>query len=126
MPHEFLQKFVVIDYTEKMAILAIDKQDEKETILGVGRYFIDQDTHIADLFLIVRDDYQHHGIGRELLSYLTYLAKKQGLLGFRAEVLLENKPMINLFREFFDQRGYKAERKIESGIVNFRFMFRNA
>lgn len=126
MPHEFLQKFVVIDYTEKMAILAIDNQDEKEAILGIGRYFIDQNTHLADLFLIVRDDYQHHGIGRELLSYLTYLAKKQGLLGFRAEVLLENKPMINLFREFFDQRGYKVERKIESGIVNFRFMFRDA
>jgi len=30
MPHEFLQKFVIIDYTEEMAILAVIKQGEKE------------------------------------------------------------------------------------------------
>ena len=37
--------------------------------------------YTADVALVVRDDCQNKGIGAELLSYLTYLAKKQGLLG---------------------------------------------
>jgi GNAT superfamily N-acetyltransferase len=48
----------------------------------------------------VKDDYQHRGIGTELLSYLTYLAKREGLLGFTAEVLAENRPMLNLFEKW--------------------------
>jgi GNAT superfamily N-acetyltransferase len=124
MPHEFLQRLVVIDYTEKMAILAIRKEGEKETILGVGRYFIDQDSHTASLALVVRDDCQQQGLGRVLLSYLTYLGKKQGLLGFTAEVLLENTPMLKLFRQFFEDQGFVVDKRLEAGVVYFKFLFR--
>ncbi len=126
MPHEFLQRFVIVDYAQSMAILATIKAGEKEKILGVGRYRIEADTRIADMALVVRDDYQHHGLGRELLNYLTYLGKKQGLLGFTAEVLYENKPMLNLFREFFEKKGFAVQKSMESGVVYFRFMFRDA
>lgn len=126
MPHEFLQKFVVVDYAEGMAILATIKENNKEKILGVGRYRIEPDTRTADMALVVRDDRQHQGLGRELLNYLTYLGKKQGLLGFTAEVLYENKPMLNLFRQFFEQQGFDAQKSMDSGVVYFRFMFRDA
>lgn len=124
MPHEFLQKFVIIDYTEKMAILAVIRHEEKEEIVGVGRYFIEKSNHTANVAFAVRDDYQNKGIGRELLSYLTYLAKKQGLLGFTAEVLSDNKPMLHLFREF-EKNGFNIEKKIESGVFYFRIAFRD-
>ena len=39
------------------------------------------------------------GVGRELLSYLRNIAEKQGLLGFTAEVLLENTRMQNLWKK---------------------------
>lgn len=123
MPHEYLQRFVIIDYSEKMAIFAVIHQDESEQIIGVGRYFIDPSTHTAELFLVVRDDYQHQGIGRELLAYLTNLARKRGLLGFTAEVLLENTPMLRLFRQFGKQEGFEMVEKIESGVVHFRMNF---
>jgi GNAT superfamily N-acetyltransferase len=71
-----------------MAIIAVNKQKEKEVIVGVGRYFMDQSKKYAELAFVVRDNYQNKGIFRELLSYLVSLAKKQGLLGFAAEVLL--------------------------------------
>jgi acyl-CoA hydrolase/GNAT superfamily N-acetyltransferase len=125
MPHEFLQKFVIIDYTEKMAVLAIIKEAEKEKILGVARYFIEQDTRTADIVLLVRDDYQHQGVGRELLSYLIYLGRKQGLLGLTAEVLLENRPMLNLLSELFEKKGFDVQKKMEGGVVYFKFMFRD-
>ena len=34
----------------------------------------------CEIALVIRDDYQDKGIGTELLSYLTYLAKRNGLL----------------------------------------------
>jgi acyl-CoA hydrolase len=125
-PHEFLQRLVVIDYTEKMAILAIRQEQEKEELLGVGRYYVDQTSHAAELYLVVRDDCQKQRIGWEILSYLTYLAKKRGLLSFGAEVLLENRPALNLLRRFFEGQGFTVEKKIESGVVAFHFKLRGA
>jgi hypothetical protein len=58
-----------------------------------------------------------------LLSYLTYLAEKQGLLGFTAEVLVDNKPMLHVFR-LFEQMGFKIERTLDSGVYELRITFK--
>lgn len=123
MPHEYLQEFVVIDYTQKMIILAGIEGGKKEEIIGLGQYAIVENTHIGDLALVVRDDYQNQGIGRELLSYLTFLAKKQGLLGFTAEVLVDNKPMLHLF-DLFGKMGFDIEKKMEAGVLELKIAFR--
>ncbi|MCD6266275.1 MAG: GNAT family N-acetyltransferase [Deltaproteobacteria bacterium] len=120
MPHEFLQKFVIIDYAEEMAIFAVLKHAKKEEIIGVGRYFIDKNTHTAETAFAVRDDFQKRGIGTELLKYLTYLAQKQGLLGFTAEVLVENRPMLHIFQKM----GFDMQKRISSGVYELRMMFR--
>jgi len=120
MPHDFLQKFVVIDYTKQMAVLAMIQQDEKEEVIGVGRYALLEDTHFADVAFAVRDDYQNKGIGTELFSFLTYLAKKKGLLGFTALVLLENAPMLHLIRNM----GFDIEEKLDEGVYELKMMFR--
>jgi len=123
MPHEYLQKFVVIDYTQKMVILVVIKKGEKEEIVGMGQYAIVGNTHTADVALVVRDDYQNRGIGTELVSYLTYLAKKQGLLGFTADILVDNKPMLHVLR-LFEQMGFEIEKKMEAGVFELKIAFR--
>jgi acyl-CoA hydrolase/GNAT superfamily N-acetyltransferase len=123
MPHEYLQEFVVIDYTQKMIILAVIEKGKKEEIIGLGQYAIVENTHTGDLALVVTDDYQNQGIGRELLSYLTFLAKKQGLLGFTAEVLVDNKPMLHLF-DLFGKMGFDIEKKMEAGVLELKIAFR--
>jgi hypothetical protein len=40
IPHEMLQKFVVIDYTQTMIILAVIGESGNETITGIGQYSI--------------------------------------------------------------------------------------
>ncbi|MCW7074109.1 MAG: GNAT family N-acetyltransferase [Methanophagales archaeon] len=120
MPHERLQEFVVIDYTKEMVILAVIKQKGKEKILGIGQYTIDPTTHTAEVALVVRDDYQNRGIGREILSYLTYLAKKQGLLGFTAEVLPENTPMLRLF----EKMGFEIEKRVTEEVYELKMRFK--
>jgi len=122
MPHEDLQKFVVIDYTEKMAILAVCHDEEKEEVVGVGRYFIEKETCFADLALVIRDDWQNQGIGKELLAYLVCLAKKQGLLGVIAEVLIDNKPMLQLLR-IAETMGFDTRKKLQAGVFTFKILF---
>lgn len=99
MPHERLQEFVIIDYTKQVSILAVIRKEEKEIVIGLGQYLIDEERHTAEVAFAVRDGYQNKGVGAELLSYLTYLAKRSGLLGFTAEVLEENQPMLHLFEK---------------------------
>jgi len=120
MPHERLQEFVAIDFTREMVILAVIQKEEKEVIVGVGQYGIGQAIHTAEVAFAVRDDHQNQGIGAELLSYLTYLAKKQGLLGFYAEVLAENKPMLHLF----EKMGFDIKKRREEGVYELEMAFR--
>jgi acyl-CoA hydrolase/GNAT superfamily N-acetyltransferase len=121
MSHERLQEFVVIDYTREIVILASIQKDEKEFIVGVSQYAIDENSHTAEAAFVIRDDYQNKGIGKELLSYLTYLAKKNGLLGFTAEVLVENKLMLHLF----ESMGFDIEKRHSSGVCELRMTFKD-
>jgi RimJ/RimL family protein N-acetyltransferase len=120
MPHERLQDFTIIDYSKEMVILAVINRLEKEEVVGVGQYGIDEATHTAEVAVVVKDDYQNKGIGTELLAYLTYLAKKQGLFGFTAEVLTENKPMLHLF----EKMGFDIETRSAEGVYELNMAFR--
>jgi len=69
--------------------------------------------------LVVRDAYQEKGIGGELLSYLTYLAKRQGLLGFTAEVFFDNRSMLRLF----ERMGFDIEKTRDEGVYELKMKF---
>lgn len=114
MPHERLQKLTAIDYTKEMVMLAIIETAQKEEIIGVGQYGINESVHTAEVALVVRDKFQHKGVGTELLALLTIIAKKHGLHGFTAEVLAANKPMLDLFEKAgFAIRKVSSEREYE-------------
>ncbi len=122
MPHERLQEFVVIDHTKEVFILACLQEGEMEKVVGIGQYFINPQNHTAEVAQATRDDYQGQGIGMELLTYLTYLAKRDGLLGFTAEVLMENRPMLRLF----EKMGFDIRRQSEQGVYELTMTFRVA
>jgi len=120
MPHERLQEFCVIDYSREMVILAVQEKQGFEHVVGVAQYGIAVDLHNAEVAFVVRDDAQNQGIGWELLSYMTLLAKRQGLLGFTAEVLVENRPMLHLF----EKAGFDLTKRSESGVWELKMLFR--
>jgi acyl-CoA hydrolase/GNAT superfamily N-acetyltransferase len=121
IPHEILQNFVVIDYTQRMTILAVLGESGKETIAGVGQYSLNRDMNTADIALAVRDQYQNQGLGIELIRYLTYLAKRKGLLGFTAEVLVGNQPVFKLF----DKMGFDVQKRNEFGVYEMKLWFKD-
>jgi GNAT superfamily N-acetyltransferase len=110
MPHKRLQEFGVVDYA-----------NSKETIAAIGQYEINEKVHTAEVALVVKDMYQKMGVGYDLLTYLTRLARRRGLLGFTAEVLVENKPMLDLFKNM----GFDTEKRNEEGVYEMRMTFRD-
>ena len=121
MPHERLQTFVAIDYSREMVILATVEQEGMETVVGMGQYRIDENTHTAEVAFVVRDGHQDQGIGAELLDYLIYLGRKRGLLGFTATVLQDNLRMLHLMVK----RGFTVEHRLGSGVHELRMSFRD-
>jgi acyl-CoA hydrolase/GNAT superfamily N-acetyltransferase len=119
MPHHRLQQFSVIDYTQELILLAILKHENHEEIVGVGQSALNEDSHTADVAFVVRDDFHNQGIGLMLLRYLTQLAKKQGLLGFTADVLFENRSMLHLF----EKMNFKITRQMSDGIYELKMIF---
>ena len=120
MPHERLQKFVAINYDREVVILATIEQDGKEEVVGMGQYIIDEKSHTAEVAFVTLDTHQGKGIGAELLTYLTFLAKKQGLLGFAATVLQENRPMLHLF----ESMGFEIEKRLDAGSYELTMSFK--
>ncbi len=120
MPHERLQDFAIIDYRKEMYILATTQEGKREKVLGLGQYWIDEYTHTGDIAFVVLDKYHRQGIGEELLTYLTLLAKKRGLLGFTAEVLVNNLPMQNLFKK----AGFDITTRVDENLYELKMLFR--
>lgn len=120
MPHYLRQEYVVIDYTKELVILAtiVSKNKEAETVVGMGQ-LIREDKNVAEVAFAVNDNYHNMGIGSEILSFLTVYAKKEGLQGFTAEVLVENKPMLHVFQK----QGFDMNKKIEGGLYRLVMRF---
>jgi acyl-CoA hydrolase/GNAT superfamily N-acetyltransferase len=121
MPHWRLQEFGIVDYTRRMVILAIAAEEERERIVGLGQYDVNEGMHTAEVAMVVRDEHQKMGVGRELLSYLSYLARRRGLLGFTASVMVGNRPMLSLL----EGAGFEIEKRTEEGVYEMCLRFRD-
>jgi acyl-CoA hydrolase/GNAT superfamily N-acetyltransferase len=121
VPHQQLQEFVVIDYSKEMAIVATVKMGDREEFVGLGQYSISETSHTAEVAFVVSDDHQGKGIGTEMLSYLTYLARRNGLLGFTAETLMENRSMLRVF----EKMGYDMRKDGGGGVYELKMMFKD-
>lgn len=119
IPHQLRQEFTVIDYTMEMMILACVGGAKQEKVVAVGQYIKEPASHAAEVAFAVRDDHQNSGIGTELLSFLTVLAKNDGLHGFTADVLVENRPMLRVFTKQFPN----LQKTVEEGsyLLTMRF-----
>lgn len=100
LSQEMLIRFTQIDYDQEMAFIAYSDIDGKQIELGVTRYSINPDGKTAEFALVVRDDYQHQGIGSQLLECLIEDARRKGLDKLDGEVLKQNAGMLALAQQF--------------------------
>lgn len=96
LSEEMLIKFTQIDYDQEMAFIAYSCENHRPVEIGVTRYSTNPDGKSCEFALVVRDDYQHQGIGSHLLESLIDHARQRGLRTINGEVLKENKGMLEL------------------------------
>jgi len=94
-----IKDFVYVDHRNDTAIVATVPEAHGEDIVAVGRYYLDPRTNMAEVAFVVSDEWQSKGIGSYLLSQLATLARRNGIRGFTAEVLRENRAMQRVFQK---------------------------
>jgi acyl-CoA hydrolase/GNAT superfamily N-acetyltransferase len=119
VPRKEVAHFVVIDYRDRMALVAVARQEEREQIIAVARYERDPATNLAECAFAVRDQWQGHGLGTFLLQYLIRIAMMNGIEGFTALVMADNRRMLKLFQ----QTGYLIRSQYEEHAWNISFRF---
>jgi nucleotide-binding universal stress UspA family protein/GNAT superfamily N-acetyltransferase len=90
-----LDYLVDVDHCDHEAIIAIDAS--RGEALGVARYIrSNDDAEVAEVAVIVADDWQGRGLGRALLDRLTYRARREGVRRFSALVQTNNPEALGL------------------------------
>lgn len=119
MPYEQLQRFVTLDYNDRMAIVGFAQVKGRERLICVARYEREEGGGYAEAAFTVHDDFQGRGLGSYLVNYLAEVARKNGITGFRASVLSTNIAMIHVFRSFAPQATFESK----GNVCNVQFEF---
>lgn len=120
VPRREIQNFVFIDHRSELAIVCTVPEAHGEDIIAVGRYYLDEKTNMAEVAFVVRDDWQNRGIGTELFRYLTQVAMRNGIRGFTAEVLRENRPMQRVLHKTNYKVTSEPHRDVYSFVIEFQ------
>jgi len=100
--HERLVRICFSDYEREMVLVAEykDPQTGELHILAVGRLNrlqgADKEAEVA---VMVSDQYQHRGLGTELLRRLVQIARERNLCRLVAEMLRDNLAIQTIFRK---------------------------
>ena len=116
LPENLLHQFTYLDYHASFAIACLVESEGQSEIIAVARYSHDPAEQIADLGVAVRDDWQHLGIGKSLLSKIIMIGKEHGISRFGSMMDPQNDIMKKTLCEldfqvkyFFREGSYQVE-----------------
>jgi len=99
--HERLTRMCFIDYDRSLALVAVRTKpnNDQSELLAVVRLSKIHGTGSAELTLIVKDEVQHRGLGRELVRRAIEVAREENITRLVANTLSENTEMQDLCRK---------------------------
>ncbi len=119
VPRKRIQEFTYIDHRSEVAMVGTVPEAHGEDIIALGAYYLDPRTNRAEVAFVVRDAWQHRGIGTFLNQYLASIARRNGIRGFTAEVLRRNRGMQTVFQN----SGLNVSSHLEGGVYHFEMDF---
>jgi acyl-CoA hydrolase/GNAT superfamily N-acetyltransferase len=119
MPHRKMQEYVNIDYQRSMSIVGTVDESGTERIVAEGRYVRHRDRPFADVAFVVDEGCQGLGIASYLFDQLIRVAREQGIEGFTADVIADNKAMLKVF----EKAHFPIQAVLEYGIYNLTIPF---
>ncbi|MDS1271164.1 GNAT family N-acetyltransferase [Lipingzhangella sp. LS1_29] len=103
-----VERFTQVDYDDRVALVATIG----DVMVAVVRY--DRiDAESAEVAFVVADAHQGRGLASVLLEHIGAVARERGVRRFIADVLPENRRMVNVFRE----AGYTAQQTFDEGVL---------
>jgi RimJ/RimL family protein N-acetyltransferase len=116
LPPDWARFLATVDYRTRLA-LVVEAPDEPGALIAVARYEPDPEPGVAEVALVVQDDWQGRGLGGALFRALLSAAAGRGIRRFRAWVLADNRRMLGLI-----ERLARVERRtLERGVVELVF-----
>lgn len=117
MPHKEMQKYVNVDYSDTLAIVALVEKGRNERIIAETRYAYDKHTDAYEVAFIVDEEFQGKGVASFLFNYLIKIARDRNIARFIAYVLPRNEAMLRVF----DKGPVKPSKKFEDNAIILRF-----
>jgi acetyltransferase len=89
-----------VDYSARMAFVALCKENDREIVVGVSRYaLLDANKpEMAESAVVVADEYQGRGIGKLLLRRLVGYARAKGIHYLCGNMQIGNNRMLELVK----------------------------
>ncbi len=97
--HEVATRYCYIDYDREVAIVAEMIDDEKRTLIGVGRLIADPDHETVEYAVLIPDAWQRKDLGNILTDFCLEVAQRWKLKRIVAQTTTDNKRMISVFRK---------------------------
>lgn len=102
-----------VDGEHEFALVATVAEGEGERQVGVARYVKEPGSDAAEFAIVLADDWQGRGLGRELLVQLIDAAARHGVQRLFGVTLSENRSMVALARKL----GFRTRRSPESAML---------
>lgn len=99
LPEALLYHLTHLDYQQNFALAAVIREDGKDAIIAVARYGNDPEERATDFAIVVRDDWQHQGLGKFLLAKIFTVGREYGIFRFISLVDSTNHVMKQILRE---------------------------
>jgi acyl-CoA hydrolase/GNAT superfamily N-acetyltransferase len=119
VPRSQIEDFVYIDHRTEVCVVGVLPSASGDEIIAVGNYYLDPKTNKAEVAFTVADHWQRRGIGSFMLKHLTRMARRNGISGFTAEVLAENKGM----QTVFNRSGLQVKSQYRGDVFSYELDF---
>jgi acetyltransferase len=117
--HERLTRICFIDYDREMALVAERRNPEtgEPEILAVGRMTKVVGTNEGEVAVLVSDQWQGRGLGKELLSRLLVVGADEKLSKLTADILPDNRDVMRICEKL----GFSLKHSLEDEVVRAEF-----
>jgi RimJ/RimL family protein N-acetyltransferase len=120
LPTPWAHFLAEVDYRRRLALVLEHGPDDDPELIGVGRYEPTAEPDTAEVAFVVEDRWQGKGLGTVLFTALLAAARDRGIRRFRADVLADNRRMLDLITRFTRVDSHETRDAITSLVFSLR------
>lgn len=117
-----LQRFVNVDRTRGLALVALSERRGRIDIVAEARCAFEQESDNAEFAIAIADDFQRRGLGTQLVKRLLGVAWRKGVRRVFGEIKSDNRAML----AFATRLGFRLRASIQDESIVIASAFQAA